>query len=123
MAPSLADVLARWLPACGSDWLFPNRSRSGPWTGGYPGTKPLDRLKKAGEAVGVDGVTWKSLRHSWATHAESAWGLSEPAIQRVLRHTTPLAQRHYRHADLANLAAMVRSVSFDGPAPASSPTA
>jgi integrase len=103
--PALGEVLARWLPLCQSEWLVPNRSRTGPWTGGNPGTKPLDRLKQAGQAVGVPGLTWLSLRHSWATHAE-VWGLGEAEIQRVLRHTRPLTQRRYRHADLANLRAI-----------------
>lgn len=103
--PGLADVLAAWLPAVGSEWLIPNRRRSGPWTGGNAGYKPLDYLRRAGEAVGVVGVTWLSLRHSWATHAE-VWGLGEAEIQRVLRHTRPLTQRRYRHADLANLQAI-----------------
>ena len=51
----------------------------------------------------MPGVTFQLLRHSWATHAESLWGLSEPLIQRMLRHTTERTQRHYRHADLDNL--------------------
>lgn len=101
--PALVDLLATWSP--GSDWLVPNRSRSGPWVGGSPGTKPLDRLRQAGLDVGVEGLTWLSLRHSWATHAE-VWGLGEAEIQRVLRHTRPLTQRGYRHVDLANLRAI-----------------
>jgi integrase len=109
----LAEVLADWLPRCRSRWLFPSLWADTPWTGGNPGTKPLDRLRQAAEACGVSGMTWLSLRHSWATHAETAWGLSEPAIQRMLRHTSPITSRqHYRHADADNLRAMVRSVSY-----------
>lgn len=58
------------------------------------------------------GFTWRSLRHSWATHAESRWGLGEAAIQRVLRHTRPLTQRRYRHADAANLRAIGELVCY-----------
>jgi integrase len=46
------------------------------------------------------------LRHSWATHAE-ARGLGELMVQRQLRHTTKRTQKHYRHADEANIAAAV----------------
>lgn len=110
--PRLGEVLAVWLPQSGPVWLFPNRARTGPWVGGNPGYKPLDRLKQAGRAVGVEGLTWQSLRHSWATHAEGRWGLGEAAIQRVLRHTRPMTQRLYRHADLANLRRIGESVSY-----------
>lgn len=112
VAPELAEVLAGWLPRCDSEWLIPTRDKGRPWTGGNPGTKPLDRLKQAGAAAGVERFTWQSLRHSWATHAETAWGLPEGAIRRVLRHTTDLTQRSYRHADAANLVALARSVSY-----------
>jgi integrase len=117
--PELLAVLASWAPRCGSDWLFPTRDRRRPWTGGNPGTKPLDRLKQAASAAGVEGFTWQSLRHSWATHAETVWGLSEGTIRRVLRHTTDLTQHHYRHADAANLVAATRGVSYATPLSAS----
>lgn len=103
--PALAETLAAWLPRAESVWLLPNRRRSGPWTGGNHGYRPLDYLARAGREAGVEGLTWQSLRHSWATHAE-VWGLGEAEIQRVLRHTRPLTQRGYRHVDLANLRAI-----------------
>lgn len=109
--PELDRVLDWWLPRCGSAWLVPNRSRSNPWTGGNHGYRPLDYLKLAGREAGVEGLTWQSLRHSWATHAE-VWGLGEAEIQRVLRHSRPLTQRRYRHADLANLRAIAARVKI-----------
>lgn len=112
LPPRLAEVLSPWLPRCGCAWLFPNGRRTGPWVGGNHGYRPLDRLKAAGEACGVAGFTWRSLRHSWATHAESRWGLGEAAIQRVLRHTRPLTQLRYRHADAANLRAIGERVCY-----------
>ncbi len=112
MAEELAEVLRSWLPQTGCGWCFPNLSRSGPWTGGSAGYTPLDRLKAAGLAVDVDGLTFQSLRHSWATHAESAWGLSELVVQRILRHTRTRTQDHYRHADKANLVEAVKGIRF-----------
>lgn len=88
-------------------WLFPNAYRTGPWVGGSQGHKPLDQFKRLGKRAGVEGFTFLSLRHSWATHAESKWGFSEAFIQRVLRHTNRRTQRHYRHADPENLKAAV----------------
>lgn len=139
MPDALAAILAEWLPFLalpeaaeppsgeGSPggprrpdpgWVFPNAYRTLPWTGGSPGQKPLDRLKRLGKRAGVEGFTFLSLRHSWATHAESLWGFSEAMIQRVLRHTDRQTQQHYRHADPANLRAAVKGLSFgDAPPP------
>lgn len=116
----LAAVLRAWMPNAKSLWLVPRMDGLGPWTGGSPGDKPLDRLKDAAEAVGVRGFTFLSLRHSWATHGEF-WGLGETMIQRQLRHTTTKTQQVYRHADVANLSNSVRSISFrDAPRPQAS---
>lgn len=118
-------------------WVFPNAYRTGPWVGGPPGYKPLDRLRRLGDRAGVKELTFLSLRHTWATHAESRWGFSEAMIQRVLRHTSRRTQYHYRHADPDNLRAAVQSLGFGheptgaapeppalpAPAASSSPTA
>jgi integrase len=98
--------------------LFPNVTRSNVWKDGCPGTRPLDQLKAAGERVGVEGFTFLSLRHSFATHAEGAWGLSPAQIQRCLRHTSIRTQDHYRHFDLANMRASTCGIDFG---PSSSP--
>jgi integrase len=103
IAPALDAIVRPWLPLAGSVHAFPGTRRRTPWTGGSPGSKPLDRLKAAGLAVGVEGFTFQSLRHSWATHAEGPWDMTDPQIQRNLRHTTIRTSRHYRHADLPNL--------------------
>jgi integrase len=110
--PELGEVLAGWLPVCDSEWVMPCSHRRTPWVGGNVSSRACDQLAAAGRAVGVEGLTFLSLRHSWATHAETAWGLSEAAIQRVLRHTRPLTQRLYRHADLANLRAIAGQVTI-----------
>ena len=111
---ALADVLGTWLPRAGSVWAFPGVARAGPWTGGSAGRRPLDRAQRAAEAVGIPDFTFQGLRQTWATMAESRWGLSELVVQRVLRHTTARTQRLYRKADLDNLTAAVRSLSFTG---------
>jgi integrase len=109
----LVGVLEEWVPRAGSRWVFPNLGRTGPWTGGTYGKRPTDRLVAAGQAMGVAGFTPLSLRHSLATHYTNYWGLSEKQLQQVLRHTTVLTQRHYVHADLVNLAELVRDFRFD----------
>jgi len=111
MPDALVGILAAWIPHCGSIWLWPNAEHSGPWIGGSPGHKPLDRLKALGERAHVRGLTWQSLRHSWATHAEF-WGLTDVQIMRVLRHTNTRTQHHYRHAEMNNLRALVGGIDF-----------
>ena len=104
-------------------WLFPGVTRKNAWEGGAPGCRPLDQLKAAGERAGVQGLTFQSLRHSWATHAES-WGMSDVMIQRVLRHTTTRTQLRYRHPDLDNMRSAVDGIDFGTPpAPAPAPPA
>jgi integrase len=110
--PALAAVLDDWVDRIGgSPWLIPGRRRSGPWLGGAPGYRPVDQLRKLGERAGVEGLTFLSLRHSFATLSES-WGLGEAMIQRLLRHSRPQTQRAYRHADLDAMREAVSRVHF-----------
>jgi len=117
LVPILTDWLSHRLdhpsdfpiPPC--EWLFPTLNRKGPWTGGPPGTKPVQRLQAVAQRAGIEGMTLLSLRHSWATHAEYH-GYGPALIQRVLRHTTEqTAAQWYRHADLPNL--VERCAGFD----------
>ena len=150
---ALVPILAEWMPhlvlpevrPCDADaprpranpqgvrdpgWMFPNAYRTGPWRGGPAGCRPIDRMKAMGRRAGVEGFTFQSLRHSWATHAEF-WGLSDLQIARVLRHTNTRTQDHYRHADGENLRASVNGIGFGGesessaaaPPPAAPPAA
>ena len=110
---ALGELLSGWFAVVHCEWAFPGVRRIGPWTGGLPGRKPLDRLKARAKELGIEGFTFQSLRHSWATHAEGAWGLTDPQIQRALRHTTiRTSKAHYRHADLANLREIGGKVSI-----------
>jgi integrase len=113
--PELHDVLDNWIPRTNSAWLFPSHRRLRPWFGGSNGKRPIDALRRVGEECGFEmGVTFRSLRHTWATHAESAWGLSEPVIQRIMRHTDRRTQRRYRHADRMNLVASATAIRIGG---------
>ena len=93
-------------------WLFPNAYRTNWWSGGSPGHRAIDALKRLGQRAGVDGFTFLSLRHSWASHAESAWGFSEGVIKRQMRHTTTKTQKLYRHNDPANMRQAIQGVTF-----------
>ena len=111
--PELAPILERRIPDSGPGWLLPGVRRESAWHGGQVGKRPIDDLRRAGDAVGIRELSWQSLRRSWATHAESAWCLTDPQIQRVLRHTSPLtSRRHYPAADADNLRAIGSRVSY-----------
>lgn len=109
---SLVPVLASWLPETEpGDWLFPGMRREGPWVGGSPGLRPIDRLRQAGAAAGIPRVGFHSLRHSLATHMLRT-GVPLWVIQRTLRHTTPLTTAHYLHPTDHDVAAHVRGLSY-----------
>ena len=128
MPDALAEVLIAWLPQLSvaglppgperdPRWVFPNFERTAPWTGGSVGYRPIDRVKRLGVRAGVEGFTFQSLRHSWASMAESLWGLTDLQIQRVLRHTNTRTQEGYRHPDVDNLRSLVRGITFDARTP------
>ena len=113
IAPELAAILADWMPHTGPEWLFPGIKRRTAWHGGKPGYRPADELREACLAAGIPPGTWQWLRRAWATHAESAWLLSDPAIERILGHTTATtSKRWYRRADLDNLRALGQRISY-----------
>ncbi len=112
VAPELESILRAWLPFAGEPWLFPGERRRGPWAWGSAGRQPVDELLAAAKGLGLGRVTWSTLRHTWATQAESRWGLTAPQIQRVLRHTSPRTQGFYCHSDDANLAEIGRRISL-----------
>ena len=92
-------ILARWLPEAGPVWVFPGVERTGPWTGGSPGYRPIDRLRQAGEAVGIVGLTFHSLRHTLAKLMVGQFGLSVDQARSVLRHTTERTTELDLHRD------------------------
>jgi integrase len=114
LCTDLVGILEAWLPEAGQAWLFPGerKGRSCPWRWGGPGRQPLDLLRRAAAGVGIPRATWQRLRHSWATHAETRWGLSGPAIDRILGHARPGVTSQYTHADEINLVRLVAGVSY-----------
>lgn len=107
----LAAVLAAWLPRCGGAWLFPGMRREGPWVGGSPGYRPIDRLRQAGAEVGIERLGFHSLRHTLATQLQLA-GVPTWAIARVLRHSTPFMTEHYLHPSDRDVAELVRDFRY-----------
>lgn len=96
---SLAPILAAWLPSAGPVWLFPGVKRQGPWRGGMPGKRPIDELKAAAAAVGVQRITWHGLRHTFGTNAVRYFDLPVWAIQRIMGHTDSRTTNRYLKLD------------------------
>ena len=112
IAAELGAVLASWVPQieAGCPWLFPGWHGTGPWLGGMARYRPVDQLGQLGRRAGVEGLTFQSLRHSWATLAED-WGLSELVVLRILRHS-PEVGRRYRHRDVEVLHRAASKIRF-----------
>lgn len=119
ICPDLAVILADWIPRTGPVWLFPGVRRRGPWVGGSAEGRPIGQLHAVAEELGLDGVTWQSLRHTFATYCRRRWNLSAVELRDVLRHTSIHTQDSYVHDELdsSRLVQSVASVSYrtDGP--------
>lgn len=94
-------------------WMIPNVRRTGPWLHARAAICPLGRLKVVARRAGIDDINWQMLRRTLSTHLEF-FGAGEAGIQRQLRHSDPkVSQEHYRKADEANIADLMRDVSFE----------
>jgi integrase len=113
MPDGLAEVLAEWLPAAGSEWCFPGVRGRGPWTGGSVAGRPLGRLKAVAASVGIDRITWHSLRHAYGTAAVGEWDAPVWVVQRYMGHTDARTTAGYLHLDDAPaLAQTARSFAY-----------
>jgi hypothetical protein len=88
-------------------WVSPNAENK-PWTSGGPGNKALDQLKSLANRAHIDHATWKMFRHSLNTHGKQWFGQSKEQMRVQLRHEDEETQKHYDHADLANLRSAVK---------------
>jgi integrase len=123
IAEALAPIIQEWLAhrldhprglSIDRDcpWLVPTCNRKAPWTSGYPGSKPLDRLKAAALRAGVPDITMHMLRRSCATHLEGA-GVPRSIISRILRHAdVKVTEKHYLRADEQTMVDAVKDFSF-----------
>lgn len=111
IAEPLAAVLRLWLPRTGSDWVIPGKRGKAPWTGGLPGSKPLDQVKALGERAGVAGVTILGFRKTVATLAKG-WGLGQLELKALLRHSNVRTQEWYLEEDLDGLRATAAKIHY-----------
>ncbi len=115
IAEELVPIIRAWRWRARSDWFAPHSARNGPWTSGGPGRKPTEQLAAAGAAIGLIGMTFQSLRHTFATWGRRKWGIDALHMRDILRHTSiGTHERHYLHGadDLGELVQAVRNVSY-----------
>lgn len=114
----LARILQDWIAHndITSDFFFPNSSGDNAWISGGAGYKPLDRLRAVGKRAGLTDVTYMALRHSFATHALSAWGFTAEQLAKYMGHNSTKTQLYYIHEDTGNLRHKSALIRFtDGP--------
>jgi integrase len=93
-------------------WMFPGSTRTCAWTGGGAGFKPVDCLKSAALEAGIEGVTFQSLRRSWATAAERV-GIPQAMISRQCRHTSvETTRKWYQQRDMNSLKETVSGFDY-----------
>lgn len=113
----LVGTLRPWLAEADTQWLFPGVRRRGPWNGGSVGQRSLDHLKRAASAVGIERITWHSLRHAYGTYALERWEIPLWIVQRVMGHTDVRTTQRYLHLDGSPaIARATRTIEY-GPQP------
>jgi len=110
----LSAVLRDWRPLAGPTWLFPGIKRVGPWDGGSHAGRPLGRLQAAAREVGIEHVTFHSLRHAFGTFALTEWNLPSWVVQQVMGHASLRTTEGYLHAGRpARVRELIQGVGFE----------
>ncbi len=84
--PILAGLLEKWqlVPDVGSEWLFANPATGMPY---YSPSLQQQWIRPAGEAIGVKGLGFHSLRHSYRSWLDSV-GTTPGVTKDLMRHST-----------------------------------
>ena len=81
--PALADLLKVWKMKCETAWIFANPETGMP----YQSPSMQQRwIRPAGEAIGVSGLGFHSLRHSYRSWLDSA-GIAPGVTKDLMRHS------------------------------------
>ena len=83
LAPLLAELLLAWKGQSNSPWLFANPSKGMP----YMSPSLQQRwIRPAGEAIGIEGLGFHSLRHSYRSWLD-ATGAAPGVTKDLMRHS------------------------------------
>jgi integrase len=107
---AVAEAQAIAAPGRRSPWLFPSENPNAPVDAcNFYRRQYLKAVKKAG----LEGVTWHSLRHTFASRLAMS-GVTEYDIASCLRHSGTSLVRRYAHLSPTHLRAVVERVSTYG---------
>jgi integrase len=103
MTPQLAQSLKAWKSISKhdglDDWVFPARTRDGSNMPVRYNNLLRRDLKKASEKLGVPGINWKILRHSFASAAVKQ-GVDPITLQSIMGHKSiRTTLEYYAHVD------------------------
>jgi integrase len=105
-------VLHSLIPGNKSVWVFPSAN---PKTHADPRNFYRRHYLPAVKELGLTGVTWHTLRHTFASRLAMA-GVTERAIAELLRHSGTALVRRYAHLSPSYLQEAVEKVSAFGKA-------
>jgi integrase len=90
--PVALEALRELLGLHSSEWLFPNKFGSGP----RDATSVTKIFKRRCQQVGIEGVLWHSLRHTYISRL-CMLGVPLPTVQKLARHKSITMTLRYAH--------------------------
>jgi integrase len=82
MHPLLGELLSAWKMKCEFEWIFANPATGMPY---QSPSMQQRRIRPAGEAIGIEGLGFHSLRHSYRSWLDSA-GIAPGVTKDLMRH-------------------------------------
>jgi len=106
-------LLQGFIPGNKSVWVFPSEN---PDTHADPRNFYRRVYLPTVKAIGLEGVSWHSLRHTFASRLAMS-GSTEGTIATLLRHSGTVLVRRYAHLSLSHLQNEVEKVAAFGRVP------
>lgn len=103
-------LLQGFIPGNKSVWVFPSEN---PDTHADPRNFYRRVYLPTVKAIGLDGVSWHSLRHTFASRLAMS-GSTEGTIATLLRHSGTVLVRRYAHLSVSHLQDEIEKVSAFG---------
>jgi integrase len=103
-------LLQRFIPGNKSVWVFPSEN---PDTHADPRNFYRRVYLPTVKAIGLEGVSWHSLRHTFASRLAMS-GATEGTIATLLRHSGTILVRRYAHLSPSHLQNEVEKVAAFG---------
>ncbi len=96
MSSRCVEILAHFSAKSHSKWLFPGSKGQYRNAAHFASTQFYPALRELGLEVGINGITWHSLRHTFASWLAEA-GEDLGVIQELVGHSSQKTTERYRH--------------------------